>query len=453
MYTKFPKETVFQERNSDRRISYYSDTDGGICSEEYRTSILSRFSFVFNIKRILLEIFLPQGYPTSVSPDYLTYQIWDTVQAFCSTISGTLTTHAIFKGVGVGDQTANALSAAVTWILKDGTGMIGRILFAWWKGTNLDTDCKKWRLTADVINDLALGFELLLGIAAFKSYGSTVLCASAVMKSIVGVAGGATRAAITQHQAIRGNMADVSAKDGSQETCVNLLASFFGLYILTMIENNTRCIWLVFFSVTVMHIYANFKAVKCLKMKTMNTSRFLLLLRHFLRTNTVNAVRTINDQESVILGCGITDYKLCGKKIYLGGSLQPIIRRKNITSEQLKKIKNCYRSFQYIVVDVDTSIHVVLKDNIKDEYILMAYFHAVIYGLVLSCLEGRIKNYAYEEEFEALVRACRETKIIEIYVNDYVSRKWTKYATDAILNGWITDRHQLFVDEWRTKWN
>ena len=35
-------------------------------------------------------------------------------------------------------------------------------------------------------------------------------------QSIVGVAGGATRAALTQHQARRDNMADVSAKDGSQ---------------------------------------------------------------------------------------------------------------------------------------------------------------------------------------------------------------------------------------------
>lgn len=35
-------------------------------------------------------------------------------------------------------------------------------------------------------------------------------------QSIVGVAGGATRAALTQHQARRNNMADVSAKDGSQ---------------------------------------------------------------------------------------------------------------------------------------------------------------------------------------------------------------------------------------------
>ena len=38
------------------------------------------------------------------------------------------------------------------------------------------------------------------------------------MQSIVGVAGGATRAAMTQHQARRDNMADVAAKDGSQVT-------------------------------------------------------------------------------------------------------------------------------------------------------------------------------------------------------------------------------------------
>ena len=38
----------------------------------------------------------------------------------------------------------------------------------------------------------------------------------AVLQAVVGVAGGATRAALVQHQARRDNMADVSAKDGSQ---------------------------------------------------------------------------------------------------------------------------------------------------------------------------------------------------------------------------------------------
>lgn len=85
-------------------------------------------------KDLLRDIFLPHGYPESVSEDYFNYQIWDTVQAFCSTITGTFTTRAILKGVGVGNAEATPLAATITWIAKDGTGMLGRILFTWWKG-------------------------------------------------------------------------------------------------------------------------------------------------------------------------------------------------------------------------------------------------------------------------------------------------------------------------------
>jgi hypothetical protein len=38
------------------------------------------------------------------------------------------------KGVGVGDNAATPFAAAITWILKDGTGMIGRMAFAWLAG-------------------------------------------------------------------------------------------------------------------------------------------------------------------------------------------------------------------------------------------------------------------------------------------------------------------------------
>lgn len=64
--------------------------------------------------------------------------------------------------------------------------------------TDLDGQCKKWRLFADILNDLAMGLELLLPY--FSSYSLGILCISTAMKSIVGVAGGATRAALTQHQ-------------------------------------------------------------------------------------------------------------------------------------------------------------------------------------------------------------------------------------------------------------
>lgn len=76
---------------------------------------------------------------------------------------------------------------------------------------DLDVDSKKWRLRADILNDLAMTTELFL-LPYYTKYSIYILCLTTMMKAIVGVAGGATRAALTLHHAIRNNLADVSAK-------------------------------------------------------------------------------------------------------------------------------------------------------------------------------------------------------------------------------------------------
>lgn len=120
-----------------------------------------------------------------------------------------MTTHAILKGVGVGNDYVSPLSATVTWVLKDGAGHFGKILFAWAKGyhfyssipcqnffydffyfrTELDIDSKKWRLRADFINDVAMGIEIFM-LPRFPEMSTYILCATSTMKAIVGVTGG-----------------------------------------------------------------------------------------------------------------------------------------------------------------------------------------------------------------------------------------------------------------------
>ena len=46
----------------------------------------------------LASFFLPEGYPHSVTPDYLPFQAWDTVQAVCSYLRGILCVQAIMAG-------------------------------------------------------------------------------------------------------------------------------------------------------------------------------------------------------------------------------------------------------------------------------------------------------------------------------------------------------------------
>lgn len=83
-----------------------------------------------------------------------------------------------------------------------------------------------------------MAIEILV-LPRYENYSTYILCATTSMKAIVGVAGGATRSALTQHHAVRGNLADVSSKDNSQETAVNLIASFLGIYLLTAITTHS----------------------------------------------------------------------------------------------------------------------------------------------------------------------------------------------------------------------
>ena len=107
-------------------------------------------------------MFLPQRFPSSVSCDYLAYQRWDTAQALCSYITGTLATQAVLKGYGVGSQDASAAAATITWIMRDICSHVGTIVFVWAEGSDFDNNCKQWRLVADIFNDLAIFMELVM---------------------------------------------------------------------------------------------------------------------------------------------------------------------------------------------------------------------------------------------------------------------------------------------------
>ncbi|NWW76678.1 RUS1 protein, partial [Climacteris rufus] len=56
-------------------------------------------------------------------------------QALCSSLAGSLSTRAVLEAVGVGDGAASATGAALTWLLRDGVGIVTRISFVWLQGS------------------------------------------------------------------------------------------------------------------------------------------------------------------------------------------------------------------------------------------------------------------------------------------------------------------------------
>lgn len=82
----------------------------------------SSASLLPTLQRRAAALFLPEGYPASVSSDYLAYQLWSVPTHILGQVSHTLTTSSLLTalGVGVGPVGTAATSAAIKWIVKDG---------------------------------------------------------------------------------------------------------------------------------------------------------------------------------------------------------------------------------------------------------------------------------------------------------------------------------------------
>ncbi|XP_075937331.1 RUS family member 1 [Anarhichas minor] len=372
------------------------------------------------------SVFLPQGYPESVSDDYLQYQFWDTVQAFASSLSGTLATQASLKGFGVGNQEATVAAATITWLLRDGTGMLGRILFAWQKGSKLDSEAKKWRLFADALNDIAMFMEILAPY--FPACFILIVCTAGIFKSLVGVAGGATRAALTVHQARRDNMADISAKDGSQETLVNLAGLLVSLMLIPIVTDNPILTVSLFLLFTVLHLFANYKAVRSVVMETLNEARLSIVLKGYLRDGRVLSPLEANQREPVLLEFRKT------VPIKLGVRLQEVVESPEDLNLALRE-----NNMPYLLGVRNGCVCVCLgpEASVHDE--IRAMCQAVWLSSKLSPPTSR--DPPTQNNWEMVHESHK--------MMDTIFKPFLKGVEAA---GWDTTRTLLDWDEWRVEW-
>ncbi|KAL4741708.1 vitamin B6 photo-protection and homoeostasis-domain-containing protein [Aspergillus similis] len=225
-----------------------------------------------SLRDVLIDVFLPAGYPHSVSDDYTPYQIFDSLQAFSSSIAGLLASRAVLQGVGVGNANASPTSALLLHILQDTSGRIATILFAHRVGTALEPECKMYRFAADIFNDLAMLLDCLSPMIPAGFNRVTVLSAAGVLRALCGVAGGSSKASLSAHFARWGNLAEVNAKDSSQETVISLIGMLVGSLVVSHITG-FMATWLTLVSLLSMHLSLNYAAVRSVQMTTLNRQR------------------------------------------------------------------------------------------------------------------------------------------------------------------------------------
>jgi hypothetical protein len=164
----------------------------------------------------------------------------------------------------------------LVWVLKDGLGMVGSLGFAYLFADAFETNIKEWRLLADVLNNVALTLDLCLSLT---SPGWTVglTAASAVCKSCCWVCAGATKGRVSAHFARDGCLADVIAKEGTQETAVALVGMALGAACAHFVGTDAVSTWAIFWVLLALHQWSNYQLVRALVLDTLNPQRCMLV--------------------------------------------------------------------------------------------------------------------------------------------------------------------------------
>ncbi|KAI0824886.1 DUF647-domain-containing protein [Trametes gibbosa] len=247
-----------------------------------------------NWRRLLSNVFLPEGYPftvSSVTEQHFRYQIWNALQAFCSSLAGLFASRAVLQGHGVGNASASATDAILLTVVQDAFSRLTTIVAGYYLGTSLYPEAKTYRLLADILNDTAMICDTLSPHLAHFSFSLTypflvpaidsplrvvALCLSGGFRSLCGAVAGGSKAALTVHFASAGerpgDVGDLSAKDGSKETVLALLGMLCGTVVLNYVHS-ARATYVVLFSLIFFHLAANVAAVRVIAMRTFNRQR------------------------------------------------------------------------------------------------------------------------------------------------------------------------------------
>ncbi|KAK2512277.1 hypothetical protein Q9966_016433 [Columba livia] len=428
--------------------------------------------------RAAQRVLLPQGFPESVSSDYLGYQLWDALQALCSSLAGAVAARSVLQAVGVGDTNASVTGAALGWLLRDGVGMVTRISFTWWQGSRLDCEAKQWRLAADVMNDVALVLEMLA--PHWPPAGPAFLTLATAAKCVVGVAGGATRASLVVHQAQRDNVADVAAKDGSQETLVNGVGLILALLLLPLLDGRP---WVTPWAVSLLlatHLLANVRAVRSLRLRSLNRPRLRLALRRACRGGAsagrggangagggaadggqgggvsakgggalwVPTPAEVNPEEPLLPGFSTR------LTLHLGAPLHRLVQ----SEAEFKKALECGTENYIIVLRPSEGwVGVGLRGGAPPDTPILAAAHALLLEELLGppVPQGAPLAPALRP-LQARLRRCPPGSVPWGALAES-SRLWGQLGPRLLQGlaaaGWDTRRHLLALDQWQLEWD
>lgn len=380
-----------------------------IQDSEPKSRLLQKWSHV------LQDTFLPQNYPESVKPEYIEYQFWDSLQALCSYLRSVLTTKSVLQGAGVGSSTATPIAAAIAWIAKDGIGMISSLTLAYFSSSSFESYSKEWRLFADFLNNVGLALDLFCSI--YPELYFVLIVISSASKACCGLIAGATKARISAHFARKGYLADVNAKESTQETAVALIGLILGIWFAKLIGDDDQSVKIWFTLFLILHMYCNYRLVKVLVFNTLNPQRVYLICAASLRNGAIDS-KTIASMETLFRPIHL----MISGPIF-AGSISDIIGGCFSNNSSFDTIRKLWNHEKFIIgLNKRNRIVISFEKHSTDQEIIKSYYLASYIWIKLT--ERKLKDK--KEYYLQFCKFAEESKgwYDQFYQNTLAKSDW-----------------------------
>jgi hypothetical protein len=250
-----------------------------------------------SMSKSMLSHILPSNYPESVQIGYAKYSMYAFLANSISTATMVLSTQQLLVAVGVGTASAAPISATLNWIIKDGIGQFGGILFASkvsnQNSLNIDNNPKRYRM----ISSFAMDVSSLLEVVAPLFPRSFLFIASManIGKNIAFLTASASRAKLHQELSRSDNLGDITAKATSQSILSSLLGTGVGICISPFVLNDFHSVLPVCIGFACINQLLTYASLQAVVIDKMNQHRLNLVLHMFFKEQLWSKEKEIGD--------------------------------------------------------------------------------------------------------------------------------------------------------------
>ncbi|RDY12280.1 Protein root UVB sensitive 1, chloroplastic, partial [Mucuna pruriens] len=423
----------------------------------FKPSQLASFAWL-KCRDIVTRLMLPEGFPESVTSDYLEYSLWRAVQGW--RLFADLLENAAFgfemctpafpqffvligAVAGASRSAASLIQRPVTnssHSKREGISIINTIYLSVSFGHQPGFEKINYQIPTYNQLPSCLREEKLTPKYHFVQAPAFQLSWLVVIQDDQA----STRSCFFAGFAAQRNFAEVIAKGEVQGMVSRFIGIGLGIGLGNCIGSSTPLVLASFSVLTWIHMYCNLKSYQSIQLRTLNPYRASLVFSEYLLSGQAPPVKEVNDEEPLFPAVPILNATFANKaqsivlsheakdaaaeierRLQLGSKLSEIISSK----DDVLALFGLYKNEGYILSEHMGKFCVVLKENCSQQDMLKALFQV---------------NYLYWLEKNAgiggkgVLHDSKPGGKLHISL-DYVEREFNHVKNDGELVGWVTD--------------